>query len=238
LGFFKLQIVLPLVVLFLVWRRWRFSAGFLITAVATTLLSIWVVGSLQARAYARALFLGSTGSVSWEKQFRYPMPITEMANLHGLIFGGCVAFASAANTRISGFFVQAATVSVSALVFGAVAVLTPRGRRGSDDLLVGITVSALVSYYLLIHDLSILFLPVVITMSRYLPAEATGDRTGRRLVRTAALMFAAPMCFSYIPFYFYVVAVPALAFLFALVTAGRLEEGGMWKWNQRQIPSK
>ncbi len=29
LGLFKLQIVLPLVVLFLVWRRWRFSAGFL-----------------------------------------------------------------------------------------------------------------------------------------------------------------------------------------------------------------
>ena len=159
LGLFKLQIVLPLVVLFLVWRRWRFSAGFLITALATTLLSIWVVGSLQARAYARALLLGSTGSVSWEKQFRYPMPITEMANLHGLIFGGCVAFARAANTRISGFFVQATTVSVSALVFGAVAVLTLRGRRGSDDLLVAITVSALVSYYLLIHDLSILFLP-------------------------------------------------------------------------------
>jgi Glycosyltransferase family 87 len=227
LGLFKLQIVLPLGLLFLVWRRWRFSAGFVITAAAMAFLSIWVAGSWQAQAYARSLLSVSAGIGSLENQFSYPVPVAQMANLHGLIFG-------LAHTRMSGFFVQAATISTSALVFVVSAVLA-RGRQSSDNLLVAISISAVVSYYLLIHDLSVLFLPVAITLNRYLPAEATGDNNGRRLARTAALMFVAPMCFSYVPDHFYVVAVPALALLFTLVDATRLEEGGMWNWHKQRM---
>jgi len=227
LGFFKLQIVLPLALLFLVWRRWRFSAGFVITAAAMALLSIWVAGPLQAQAYAHSLL--SAGSGSLENQFRYPVPVAQMANLHGLLFG-------LAHTRMSAFFVQAATLSASVLVFVASAVLA-RGQQRSDNLLVAISVSAVVSYYLLIHDLSVLFLPVAITLNRYLPAEAIGDKKGRWLARIAALMFVAPMCFSYVPNHFYVVALPALAFLFALVNAARLEEGRMWDWYKYRIPA-
>jgi hypothetical protein len=51
------------------------------------------------------------------------------------------------------------------------------------------------------------------------------------------LMFLAPMCFSYAPSHFYVVAVPALALLFALVNAGRLEEGGLWKRYKYRMPA-
>ena len=227
LGLFKLQIVLPLGLLFLVWRRWRFSVGFVITSAAMAFLSIWVTGSLQAQSYARSLLSVSTGSGSLENQFSYPVQVAQMANLHGLIFG-------LAHTRMSGFFVRAATISTSALVFVVSAVLV-RGRQSSDNLLVAISISAVVSYYLLIHDLSVLFLPVAITLNRYLPAEATGDKNGRRLARAAALMFVAPMCFSYAPNHFYVVAVPALAFLFTLVNATRPEEGGMWNWHKQRI---
>jgi hypothetical protein len=226
LGLFKLQIVLPLGLLFFVWRRWRFSAGFVITAAAMALLSIWVTGPLQAQAYTRSLL--SAGSGSLENQFRYPVPVAQMANLHGLIFG-------LAHTRMSGFFVQAATISASVLVFVVSAVLAYRGRQRPDNLVVAISISAVVSYYLLIHDLSVLFLPVAITLNRYLPAEATGGKEGRWLVRTAALMFVAPICFSYVPNHFYVVALPALAFLFVLVNAKRLEEGGMWNWHKQRL---
>jgi len=191
------------------------------------LLSIWVAGPLQAQAYAHSLL--SAGSGSLENQFRYPVPVAQMANLHGLLFG-------LAHTRMSAFFVQAATLSASVLVFVASAVLA-RGQQRSDNLLVAISVSAVVSYYLLIHDLSVLFLPVAITLNRYLPAEAIGDKKGRWLARIAALMFVAPMCFSYVPNHFYVVALPALAFLFALVNAARLEEGRMWDWYKYRIPA-
>jgi Glycosyltransferase family 87 len=221
LGLFKLQIVLPLGLLFLVWRRWRFSAGFVITAAAMALLSIWVAGSLQAQAYGRSLLSMGTASGSLENQFRYPVPVEQMANLHGLIYG-------LTHTRMSGFFVQAATIAASALVFVVSALLAYSGRQRSDSLLVAISLSTVVSYYLLIHDLSVLFLPVVLTLNRYLPAEAIGDKKGRWLVRTAALMFASPMCFAFMPNHFYVVAVPALAFLCVLVRAARLEESGMW----------
>jgi hypothetical protein len=227
LGIFKLQIALPLGLLFLAWRRWRFSAGFVIIAASMMLLSLWVAGSEQAQAYARSLLSMGTASGSLENQFRYPVPVAQMANLHGLIFG-------LAHTRMSGFFVQTATISVSALVFVVSAGLA-RARGRSDDLLIAISVSTVVSYYLLIHDLSVLFLPVTITLNRYLPAEATADKKARRLARAAALMFVAPICFSYVPNHFYVVALPALVFLFVLVNAASREEGGMWNRHKQRI---
>jgi len=223
LGVFKLQIALPLGLLFLVWRRWRFSAGFVVAVASMMLLSIWVAGPVQAQAYARSLLSMGTWSGSLENQFRYPVPIAQMANLHGLVFG-------LAHTRMSGFFVQIATISASALVFVASAVLA-RDRYRSDELLIAISVSTVVSYYLLIHDLSVLFLPVAITLSRNLPAEATGDKKVRRLARAAALMFAAPICFSYLPNHFYVVALPALVFLFVLVNAASRDKVGTWNWH-------
>src|SRR5882724_12805260 len=40
LGLFKFQIVIPIALLFLVWRRWRFSAGFVLAAILVGLLSL------------------------------------------------------------------------------------------------------------------------------------------------------------------------------------------------------
>ena len=216
LGIFKLQIVAPIGLLFLVWRRWRFSAGFVITSCSMALLSIWVAGFAQTREYARALLSMGTTSGSLENQFRYPVPVAQMANLHGLVFG-------LAHAHMSGFFVQATTISASVLIFALSAVPAPK-RQGATDLLVAISLSTVVSYYLLIHDLSVLFLPVAIMLSRYLPAEASGDRQGRRLARTAASMFVAPICFSYAPNHFYFAALPALALLFVLVRGARREQ--------------
>ena len=211
LGLFKLQIVIPIGVLFIVWRRWRFSAGFSIASASMALLSIGVAGYAQARSYALSLLSIGAGHGSLEGQFKYPVPVQQMANLHGLIFG-------LTSSRMSVSFVQVATVALSLLLLGASATLARRTER-SDSLLLAICVSAVVSYYLLIHDLSILFLPIVMTLNRYLQSEATRDKEGRVLARTAALLFVAPMLFSYAPNHFYLVSLPILALLFALLCA-------------------
>ena len=134
-----------------------------------------------------------------------------MPNLRGLLFG---------------LHIQSLiwNLILSAIVLG-ICIIVCRKQSMLDQLLVAILASSLVSYHFLIHDMSILLIPIAITLNRYLPAEASGDKKGRVLVCTAALMFVAPICFSYAPNRFYLVALLVLTFLLALLTF-RVRDGG------------
>src|SRR5262249_37748889 len=52
---FKFQIVIPIAVLFLLWRRWRFTAGMLMSSFIALLVSICLVGPSQLKTYAHEL---------------------------------------------------------------------------------------------------------------------------------------------------------------------------------------
>jgi len=214
LGLFKFQIAIPIALLFLAWRRWRFSAGFALSAAVVGSVSLWLVGFSQVEVYVRSLFSMSVALNSPLDQFRYGISPVAMPNLRGLIFG-------LADTRLSGFWVQAVTIVLSAMVWLWVARMVPGKQHGADALLLAIPASAAVSYHLLIHDLSVLLIPIAVTLNRFLEAEATGDRGGRLIARASALMFVAPVCMSFIPSHFYVVSLPLLAFLFAITAVSR-----------------
>ena len=111
--------------------------------------------------------------------------------------------------------------ALSGLVLLWVATRVSRKRYGADALFLAIAASAVVSYHLYIHDMSVLLIPVAVTLNEYIGAEAAGDRCGRLIARASALMFAAPACMSFIPFHFYLVSLPLLAFLFAIAAASR-----------------
>src|SRR6266851_8661204 len=51
LGLFKFQIVLPIALLFLLWKRWRFSAGFSLSAAALVASSLALIGREAATSY-------------------------------------------------------------------------------------------------------------------------------------------------------------------------------------------
>ena len=212
LGLFKPQLVLPIALLFFIWRRWRFAAGFAISATLTGSLSIWLVGLAQTRTYARSLVTMGASLAPRPDLLRYPIPVEAMANLRGLIFG-------LVGGHFSAFWIQTATIVLSGLALGWVAASGFKKRGGRDALLLAITTSSVVSYYLLIHDLTILLFPIAVTLNRFVGAEASGDKAGRRIARAAALLLAAPVCFSYIPDHFYVVALPLMVFLFAVLSA-------------------
>jgi len=133
-----------------------------------------------------------------------------MPNLHGLIF-------ALAGSRVSAYWIGAATVILSAGVGLLVAARPPKNGSGADSLMLAVTASALVSYYLFIHDLSVLLIPIIVTLDRFIEAEASGDELGRAKARASALLFVSPICMSYVPDYFYVVALPLLAFLWVLM---------------------
>jgi len=218
LGLFKMQIVIPIALLFLLWRRWRFFAGFALSASLCLLLSLWVVGFAQTAVYARALFsVGTTVAAGNQNQF--PLRVSIMANLRGLIFGLLGA-------RLTGIWIQALTIVVSMLVLLWVAV-SARTARGSDALVIAITAGVVVSYYLFIHDLSVLLIPIVITLDRFIflngdtniniNAEITGGVFNRAAAWMGAALLVAPMVIFLMPEHFYLLSLPLCAFMVILI---------------------
>ena len=205
LGLFKLQLVLPIAFVFLVWRRWRFAAGFSLVAIPLTAISVWITGVGEAREYARALV--GMAQVSYVVFSSTQM----MPNLHGLassLLGG----------RMPGVWIQIFTILLScwALVW-----TTIRGFRADarSQFLLAIPACVLVSHYILIHDLSVLLLPAVLLLNRFLPME--GRATGRPLLicRAAEAMIILPAMQAFFPYQFYWVAVGIIVFWLALAEA-------------------
>src|SRR5205807_891880 len=86
LGLFKIQIVIPIALVFLFWRRWRFSAGFAMATFVLAAISIIIAGWVQTVVFVRSLL--SVGAViDPTDPIKFPLRITLMANLRGLIAG-------------------------------------------------------------------------------------------------------------------------------------------------------
>jgi hypothetical protein len=218
LGLFKMQIVIPIAMLFLLWRRWRFFAGFALSAGLLSLISLWVVGIAQTAAYAHSLFSVGTNLATAQQ---FPLRVSIMANLRGLLAGLLGA-------RLPAFWIQALTIVASILVLLWAARAVPGKQKAADAFVIAITAGLIVSYYLFIHDLSVLLIPIVITLDRFIfpNPNFTGSNVSAgtpppTLDRAAAWMSAAllvaPMCIFLIPDQFYLVALPLCAFMVILI---------------------
>ena len=209
LGLFKMQIVIPIALLFLLWRRWRFFAGFALSACLLSLISLWVVGFAQTAAYARSLL--SVG-INMPAALQFPLRVSIMANLRGLFVG-------LLGSRLPAFWIQALVLVASVSVLLWVALAVPGKQRRTDAFVLAITASLIVSYYLFIHDLSVLLIPIVVTLDRFILAGV--ERPATTLDRAAGWMSAAllvaPLCIFLMPDHFYLVALLLGAFMVILI---------------------
>jgi hypothetical protein len=181
---FKFQIAIPVVILFLFWRRWRFLGGFCATGGALVLLSIWVTGFAQARTHLRLLLSMQTGLGSGPAQFQFPIQLKKMMNLHGLVYG-------IGEGHIGLRAITLVTLILSMVFFCWVASAGFRLRR-EDQFKVAIASAVVVSYYMFVHDLVILLIPISLIL---------GDTIlfrGKRAWPTAvaACLFVAPALVS------------------------------------------
>ena len=208
-GLFKFQIVVPIVLLFLLWRRWRFVKGFMFSAILVGLLSFITSGWAETVVFVHSMLSVGAGLPAVPGEINFPLRINIMANLRGLIYG-------LASLRLPQRWLQVTTLLLSSIVVISV---RARGRqqRGGDALVLAITAGVVVSYYLFIHDLSILLIPIVLTLDRFISRNGTGEPFGRAAAAISALLFVAPMCIFVIPAHFYLVSVLICAFLFVLM---------------------
>ena len=174
LGMFRFQVLLPIVALFLLWRSLKFVAGWIAGSAAVLSVSVMITGVGAHIQYAR--LLRQMGSVSFWLLLR------RMPNLRGL-FAAC------------GFgMVPLALVSLS--IFLLAAVMGDR-QNAQQRLLLAVSVSALVTYYLFLHDVSVLALPLLLAIN-----EAIAKRDWlRAALASAALWGFAVFWFARDQFY-------------------------------------
>jgi alpha-1,2-mannosyltransferase len=208
LGLFKMQIVIPIALLFLLWRRWRFFGGFALAAGLVSLISFAVVGFAQSAAYAHSLFSVGTNMAAAQQ---FPLRVSIMANLRGLFFG-------LLGSRLPAFDIQLVTVIASMVVLIWVTLAVKDEDKRVDGFVIAITASLVVSYYLFIHDLSVLLIPIVVTLDRFILNHATPATPINRVAAwMSAALLVAPMCIFLIPDHFYLLSLLLCAFMVILV---------------------
>jgi hypothetical protein len=204
-GLFKFQLVIPIAVLFLVWRRWRFTAAFACTAALLAAVSLWIAGMAQSVHYLTSMIqMGSSLNFSSGS----PIPVNQMANLHGAFYGMLGRSP----------YVLPLTIASSAVIMIYASFRRP---HGVNALLIAIPVSVAVSYHLFIHDMCILLIPIVLVLNRIAEEWTTKHQYGLMRMASAVLLFGAPMCLLFAMDRFWIASLPLLAFAFATLVPQR-----------------
>lgn len=192
LGLFKFQYTLPFLVPFILWRRWKVAGGFTISAVLLFLLSLPVAGFEGTLSYATFLLtLTRKLSVSHHLQNAAGIMSNTMPNIHGIV-----------EMLIPGPLFSGLQKPLIVLLSG-LAVLWlarqwPLGRSlqaKTFDLgfSLAMVTSILVSYHLLLHDLSLLLIPFILMLGRLAKGEAFTGRRGLVLCGVVVLFYLSPL---------------------------------------------
>jgi hypothetical protein len=179
LALMKFQIAIPVALLFFLWRRWRFIAGFAASAATVLVLGVGTVGLAGLAHYMRpVLAVGALGGAA-AGEVTYGVFPQSMPNLRGVLDGpvGHVLGVPGAH------FV---TAVLSILVLGWAVM---RGQNFPLALIAAL----LASYHLNLHDLSMLGLPIALILDSALANEAILTRRDLFAVSLAALLLFTPL---------------------------------------------
>ena len=199
LGLFKFQIVIPLALLFLLWRWWRLVGGFALSAAAVLAVSAYLVGTVQMTVYAHSLLSMSVRETAVD-QAKFNINPIMMPNLRGLVSVSFGRFVTLAWTQV-----LIGLASLAALVWIAIRGI---GRDSNQQFLLAVSAGVVLSYHLIVHDLSILLIPLLVTLDGCL-ASVEPDSAAA----VSALMFSAPAVIALTAARPCVIGLPLLLFV-------------------------
>jgi len=191
----KFQYVIPIVLLFTAWRRWRFLGGFAISAAIVVGVSIWLTG---VAGFASYLHLLESMSAHFSSQNGMKLGIRPelMPNVRGLVYA------------ISGGSSSAGTATTLVLSAGVFLWAAIRGRSFAVALLTAL----LVSYHETFTDASLLIMPIGLIAG----SAKNGTRRVQYIGGLCAVIFIAPALLLLVGARFYLLTVPLLGLLFML----------------------
>ena len=171
LAFIKFHVVLPVILLFLLWRNWPLIQGFTTGATALALTCLAIQGPSGIRLYIQILLSAtSTGAIG--SQNPYTVFSAKMPNLHGLWF----------------FLLGPSHWTTPLVLLTSLAVLAWTALQ-PPSLPRALVVGLLISYHLHMHDLSLLLLPITLVLNEFLAAYQFPNSQPRRLQTITSLLW-------------------------------------------------
>ncbi len=213
LGLFKFQFVIPFTLIFLLRRKWRFMAGFAVSATVLGVLSFAAVGWQGCLSYVHLLLnIGSN-----PQNVSYGSAV-DMPTLHGFVYA---ILGRVAGVKSMGIVIAAG--SIFFIVFTAVQ-WEQAERKGNWNVdlafSAAVVVSLMTGLHMFTHDFSPLILALLIALAHF------PDRTHRALrwiLRVSIALFFFP------PIYFMLVAWHGMYLMFSVMAVlwwGMGEGGG------------
>jgi len=192
LTLFKFQYAIPVVVLFLIWKRWRFLTGFAMSASAVVSLSVWLTGFSGSVSYVRSI-IAMSAKYSSANGVLYGIHPEGMANLRGIAYvltGGSVS------------------VTHWIVIIGSAAIMV-WGALKRPSLGGALLTALLVSYHQVIADATLLALPAGLVLA----GSLTEGRTVRGKIAPvlACLALVGPTVLLFAGTRFYLLALPVAA---------------------------
>lgn len=220
LGLYKYHLVVPFVLP--MWRRKKLIAGFLSVATILGFVSLAITGWPSLLGYPRYLW-------GTEHDLKYGFNTLPglIANLRGLVS----ALPSAHPEIKTGLLVLLSAIVLLLMMYAA-------GKTSSADSVgqqalfaLGLVGAVLLSYHLYVHDLSVLFLAVVLVLEIVLSNPPIPNWTRRTLYVCIALLFCSPLYLVLSLRYgqLRLMAIVLLAFfggLLSLINSLRAQTGG------------
>jgi len=189
----KFQIALPVTLLFLIWRQWRFLKGFLLGALVLALISVRLTGVKVLESYGHSLFFMSHQASNAAGEARYAMFSAQMPNLYG--FFHTVSRGAPWGLALTFLF------SLLVLVWAAMQ---------KPSLPLALLAGILVSYHLYLYDLTLLLLPISLAFNENMDLPVRGREKGS--LYASAFLALSSLWGAFIVFdCHYLVAVPVAA---------------------------
>jgi glycosyl transferase family 87 len=204
LGLFKFQFVLPVAVVFLICRRFKFAAGFMAVAACLVSISLWIGGWSSLVSYPK-LLLNFDGIA-----FSGVHP-SAISNFRGL--WTTFAWGTSIGSQIVIAGLALLTISIAAVDWWRVKSIPNTLGLAISNLVLA---SLLCSYQASPHDLTLTVIPLLLTFS-YLRQCSDLPKNRRFLFLTLLLViFPPPMHVYTLRLHLYVLLALPLAFLFVM----------------------
>lgn len=191
MSLFKFQYTLPFLVPFILWRRWKFLSGFTVSSAVLFLLSLPVAGFEGILSYAIFLSKLLKGVSSHRVQYSLGFLPNAVPNIRG-------AVEMITPALLPHSMQKALIVLVSGLAVLWVVKKWPLGRalsaRAFDlGFSLALVMSVLVSYHVLLHDLSLLLIPFILVLNRMLKGEICTGRMRFAMYGIITLFYLSPL---------------------------------------------